>query len=123
LTDDHKAVESVESSNEHASKDHVDRADSTDSSEASGIHQDQAESLEGRDAEVRVGECNLDVGVLGEELNTFLKANEAVFSDTEDRFSDRVLASPGLNVLAIVLEQETDHLTDSNAESTEGNRS
>jgi len=72
LTDDHEAIESVESSNEHASKDHVDRADSTDSSEASGIHQDQAESLEGRDTEVRVGKCNLDVSVLGKELNTFL---------------------------------------------------
>lgn len=114
--------ESIGTSDEEHSENHVDRSDSRDSSETSSVHQDQGEGLEGTGAEVAVGEGDLNVGVLSEELNTFLEADKAVSSNTQDSLGNLIASSPSLDVFAVVLEEESDELADSNAESTEGNR-
>lgn len=122
LGDHQEAVEATEATNEEHSEDHVDRSDGAHCTETSSVHEDQTESLHGTGAEPGVGQGHLDVGVLSQELNALLEAPEAVASNTEDDLDDLVLSGPSLNVLSVVLEQESDHLADGNQQSTEGDR-
>ena len=94
-------------------------ADAVEPSETHNVLQDEGEGIPGGLAEEGVGEGDLDVSVLGDVLDALLEDPQAVAGDTEHDLHASVLGR-GLNLSAVVLEDEADHLADSNEEGTEG---
>jgi hypothetical protein len=88
-------------------------------SETGNILQDKGESLPGGLAEEGVGEGDLDVGIVSNELDAFLEDPQQVTGDAEHDLHGKVLGHH-LNLSAVVIEDEAEHLADSNEERTEG---
>jgi hypothetical protein len=82
------------------------------------VLQHEGEGVPGGLAEVVVGEGNLNVGVFGHVLDTLFHGPEEVAGHADDGLNQFGLGH-GLDLLTVVLEQEANHLGDSDAESTE----
>ena len=115
------SAEAVDTSDSADAEPVEDEADTAEPSETGDVLQDEGKSVPGGLAEEGVGEGNLDVGVLSDELDALLEEPQAVASDAEHELHASVL-SRGLNLSAVVLKHEADHLADSNEGGTESDR-
>ena len=90
-------------------------------SEPVHVFEDKHEGIKGSFAEISVGECDLDVGILSNEPNAPFEERNAATSvakqaiDTGIRFSR-------LDLLCIVLKDGSDHLADSDKSSSKSYR-
>lgn len=88
--------------------------------EASHVLQDQSEGVPGSLAEEGVSEGDLDVCILRDELDALFHDPEEVAREAEQHLDNRVFLGD-THLLAIVLEEESEHLANGDQESTKGN--
>lgn len=70
-----------------------------------------------------VGKSTLDVSILGDILDTFLKNVKTVGGDTHDDFDNFVFLGGSVNHSSVPLKEKSDCLDNCNAERSEGNSS
>ena len=85
------------------------------------VLEDEGEGIQGRLAEKDIGEGDLDVGILSDELNALLEEPKAVARVAKHAFDAGVLVS-GLDLPAVVLKEEANELTYGDQGGAERNR-
>ena len=100
----------VQGSDEHHT-DHVeDEANSVGSSESQGVLQDQDKGVPCGSAEVLTSDGNLDVSILGNELDESLKAVEQIACAEQNDLDCGIVLVGLLNLLSIVFKDNSDEL-------------
>jgi len=74
------------------------------------VFNNQHKCIECRFAEILAGQSDLNIGVLSDELNAFFKAPEAIWCVAEKTLDNWIVLWGFLDILSIVLEDDSNEL-------------
>lgn len=121
VRDEDVSCERRQRSDARATEKHVNETNRVSKSESVSVLDHQRVGVQSGLAERGVVQSNLDVGVLGDVLHTVLHGPEEVASKAEHGLNETVVLVGRLNLFSVVFKEETDHLTNSDAERSESN--